>query len=108
MTSFVNKGKMMKIKVKEVREIYAEDFFDRPIDDIIKIFEDYKKEGWEEIYYSIQYEGIDFYLRKNRLETDDEYNARMERVKKQQIKEEKDKEKRRNLYEELKIEFEEK
>lgn len=71
----------MKIVIKEVREIYVEDFFDRPIDDTIKILEDYKKDGWEEIYYSVQYEGIDFYLRKNRLETDDEYNDRMERVK---------------------------
>lgn len=98
----------MKIKVKEVKEIYVEDFFDRPIDDTIKILEDYKKDGWEEIYYSIHYEGIDFYLRRNRLETDVEYNARMETIKKQQIKEEKDKEKRRRLYEELKNEFEEK
>ena len=98
----------MKIKVKEVREIYAEDFFDRSIDDIIKILENYKKDGWEEIYYSVSYECFDFYLHRTRLETDDEYNARMEELKKQQIKEEKGKEKRRRLYEELKNEFEEK
>ena len=92
----------MKIKVRETMEIYPEGFLDRSLDDIIKLLEEYKKDDWEGILYALQYGGMDFYLYKDRVETDEEYKVRMEKLNRE---EDKRKKSRREMYEKLKKEF---
>jgi hypothetical protein len=86
-------------KVKD-REYYWGSFYGA-IDKIISDLQKCKEEGWEGIDYEYDYDNQkEYYLYKERLETDEEYNLRMSEEKSW-------KEYRRKQYEQLKKEFEE-
>jgi hypothetical protein len=85
-------------KIKE-KELCWFDFYGK-IDSIISDLQRCKKEGWEGIDYEYDYDNqIEYYVYKERLETDEEYNLRMSEEKFW-------KEYRRKQYETLKKEFE--
>ena len=70
------------------------------IDNIISSLQRYKEQGWEGITYEYDYDNEkEYYVYKERFETDEEYNLRME-------EEQFLKEYRRKQYETLKKEFE--
>lgn len=85
-------------KIKD-KEYYWGNFYG-PIDEIISNLQKCKEQGWDGLQY--EYDGdnqIDYYVYKERLETDEEYNLRMS-------EEQSWKEYRRRQYEQLKKEFE--
>ncbi len=68
------------------------------IDEAIIMLQKYKDEGWTEIDTEYYGDYSYYFLRKHRLETDQEYTIRMKRVEDQ-------KQARRREYEKLKKEF---
>lgn len=85
-------------KIKD-KEHYWGDFYGS-IDKIISSLQKCKEKGWEGITYEYDRDNqIEYYVYKERLETDEEYNLRME-------EEQFLKEYRRKQYETLKKEFE--
>ena len=70
------------------------------IDNIISSLQRYKEQGWEGITYEYDYDNKkEYYVYKERFETDEEYNLRMSEEKSW-------KEYRLKQYETLKKEFE--
>ncbi len=72
--------------------------FDSKLDILISVLQKCKKDGWEGIDYDYYDGEKEYYLYKTRLETDEEYEKRMEL-------EEQQKENRRKQFEQLKKEF---
>ncbi len=85
-------------KIKE-KELCWFDFYGK-LDSIISYLQKCKEKGWESIDYEYDYDNQkEYYLYKERLENDEEYNLRMS-------EEQSWKEYRRKQYEQLKKEFE--
>lgn len=111
---------MKKIMIREYKKIND---LTGPVDYIIEILQQYKNSDWyvdtieEEDYYEPgrSYTSTKTILTRTRLETDEEYNKRLElletqkRIKKEEAKEKRlrKKEQERKEYERLKKKFEE-
>ena len=95
-----------RIIVKEQKAIRCDDFLNKTFREIIEVLNKYEDAGWHGIVYAVDYDTIDFYLYKHRLENDDEYNRRLNELAEEEIKSTRNKEKRRRMYEKLKKEFE--
>ena len=76
--------------------------FEGPLDDIINILLKAKEEGWNGIEQKYYRGDREYIVYQSRLETDEEYNSRIEKIQKM---EERAKEERRKEYEQLKKEF---
>jgi hypothetical protein len=87
-----------RLKIKERKDFYWYGVFDGKLDYIISVLQKCKEDGWEGIDYDYYDGEKEYYVYKTRLETDEEYEKRMEL-------EEQRKENRRIQYEQLKKEF---
>ena len=88
---------------KEIRKNGYSLDFEGPLDDIINMLLKAKEEGWNGI--DQKYDGgeyLEYIVYQSRLETDEEYNSRTEKIQKM---EERAKVERRKEYERLKKEF---
>ena len=86
----------MKKMITE-KDYYIIDF-EASIDSVISMLQKSKEEGWTDITCNDYEDYKKYYLSKERLETDEEYNARIKL-------EEQNKTYRRKCYEDLKKEF---
>jgi hypothetical protein len=87
-----------RIQVKETQKYYGD--FDGTLEDIISSLQAELDAGWAGLESEYDYDNQkEYYLYKERLETDEEYNLRMS-------EEQSWKEHRRKQYEQLKKEFE--
>ena len=91
-------GTRSRITIKERKDFYLYGEFDSKLDILISVLQKCKKDGWEGIDYDYYDGEKEYYLYKTRLETDEEYEKRMEL-------EEQQKENRRKQFEQLKKEF---
>ncbi len=90
----------MNTERKKIKEKEYCCCFSGKIDSIISYLQKCKEKGWESIDYEYDYDNQkEYYLYKERLENDEEYNLRMS-------EEQSWKEYRRKQYEQLKKEFE--
>lgn len=88
-----------RITTKEKKDFHWYGSFETKIDSIISSLQRCKEDGWEGIDYDYDYDGKkEYYLYRNRIETDEEYEKRMK-------EEELQKEYRRMQFEQLKKEF---
>ena len=87
-----------RLKIKERKDFYWYGVFDGKLDYIISVLQKCKEDGWEGIDYDYDDGEKEYYVYKTRLETDEEYEKRMEL-------EEQLKENRRIQYDQLKKEF---
>lgn len=96
-----------RILVKETNEIDLE-IFTGKFKDLLVLIQEFIDKKWEGMELSRSYEYSEFIIYRYREENDEEYQTRIEKLKKQKIYEEKAKERRRKQYELLRKEFEDK